>query len=179
MKGKKARTLVYISLTAILLGALFYFSVLEDLLSVKDTSAGTSLLATNRPVYYSNEFCASRLTDLIHEYHFLESDIRKEEELLGGEEILSANESEVIKIEQRELKIIEKEFFRYKSLCDSFEENPTPELCSMFLEETSTILERAKQNAENAMDTVSWIKYALKDLQKAQRMYNGIKAICG
>ena len=161
---------------AIIILALFYYADLYDRLTVQEESfVENPIISPDHPLRYQTEFCASKLTDLAHEIHFLEKDIKEEEEIFESE--IKVSPEEVIIIEQRELTVIKEEFDEYKSLCDQFDKQPTDQLCNQFLEEAKHNLELAQENAQLA-DSKGVLESSLHDLRKAKRIYVNLQQMC-
>jgi geranylgeranyl pyrophosphate synthase len=109
---------------------------------------------------YGTEFCANKLSNLAHDIHFIERDIKEEKELMKKESAVAKEEEKVIAIEQEELNKLKSEFQKYKDLCDEFDQNPTEELCSQFLKDAKYDLELLPKDS------------------RANRIYNNLVKIC-
>ncbi len=129
---------------------------------------------------YNTEFCANKLSDLAHEIHFLEKDIKQQEKIEEDLMMLPELEGEVIKIEQREISVIRDEFNTYKKLCDQLDKTPTNELCSRFLQEAKQDLTLAQQNAKALANESFFEKLGphAHNLRKTQRVYSGLQEQC-
>jgi hypothetical protein len=163
----------------LLFSALIYFSINYSIHEVhEDTFAETPLISPNQALEYKTEFCANKLTALIHETHFFEKDISAGEEIKEKDTLIQKEEIEVISLEQRELEEVKEEFESYKLICDDFDEQPTKELCEQFLTEAKADLELAQQNAESSDGVLSWIETSHKNLRRANRIYNELNKTC-
>ncbi len=167
---------ITIGIFLFLIIALFYLGFIENRFMVKEDWVGQELL-TKDHLSYDTEFCANKLTQLVHEFHFLDMDIKSEKAQLGTEELLKEQEKEVIQIEQRELNEVKEEFYDYVKLCDEFDNNPTFEICDVFLQEAKDDLDVAQKNADESTG-IKHIKITIKSLRNANRIYKGLKVAC-
>jgi len=163
-------------IVVLLVFALFYFAFVQDRFTVKEDGVGQEPLIKDH-LSYETEFCANRLTELAHEVHFLEKEIKSEKEILGEEELVQEQEQKVIQIEQRELQEVKTEFENYESMCDQFDVNPTTELCATFLQEAKDHLDVAQKNADKSTG-VEHIGIVIKELRNAHRIYEGMEEVC-
>lgn len=171
-----------ITLAILIFIAVSYFTIKSDRLTVNEGNGFIQdpVLPSNSLITYKTEFCASRLTDLAHELHFLKREVDKQETIIGEDTDILEQEQSVIEIEQREIAEVQDEFDKYTELCTQFDQQPTKELCNLFTNEAQESLDLAQ---ENALDTESkglaeWIKITLHDLRKAKRIYNDLQTIC-
>jgi hypothetical protein len=161
---------------------LLCFSIINNRFRVKEDSTfvKNALTSPKHPLSYKTEFCASKLTDLAYEIHFLEKDISEQEQLIEKDGSLLKDERAVIEIEQREMSAVRKEFDEYRILCRQFDESPTPELCGQFLEEAKHYLDLAQENAkaEESKGIIELSLLSFHDLGKSKRIYEGIQTKC-
>lgn len=168
-----------VTIVIILAIGLLYFGAIEDRFRVKemDGFVENPIISPNHPLIYKTEFCASRLTDLAHEIHFIEQNIEEENALFKEELVEGGN---VIAIEQRELDVIQAEFDEYKGLCNQFDQEPTLGLCSQFLEEARHQLELVQENTKTAESKgiIEQLDISSRALRKAKRIYEGLNIKC-
>jgi len=160
----------------VLIMALFYFAFMQERFAVRENSIGQEPLIKNH-LDYETEFCANRLTRLVNEIHFLQKETKTEENILGEEVILQEQETKGITTEQRELQEVNVEFETYKAMCDQFDENPTAELCTAFLQEAKDYYEVAQKNAEDTIG-LQHVEILIKDLREAKRIYAELQDVC-
>jgi len=179
-KQKNSFNLKIAVVVAILIfSALIYFSINYTIHSVHENSlVGTPFISPDQALEYQTEFCANKLTELVHEAHFFEKDISVGKEFSEKDNLIQGEESEVIFIEQRELEKVKEEFESYRLLCDEFDEQPTEELCKQFLSESNADLEISQQNVESSKGILSWIATSHKDLRRSKRIYNELNEMC-
>ena len=158
----------------LLIVGLFYFAFIQERFVVKQDNLEEALLVKDH-LSYETEFCANKLTELTHEAHFLQK-ISTEKTVLG-EELVPKQDAEVIIIEQRELQEINEEFNSYKLMCDQFDENPTAELCTIFLEDAKSYFELAQKNADETTG-IEHFEILIKELRNSKRIYEGLQEVC-
>lgn len=141
-----------IAVIIILFIGLLYYAVIEDRLQVRESDVlfVEDSLIKNQPLVYKTEFCANKLSNLAHEIHFFERDIKEETELIKRESTILDKEQKVLEIEQEELNELKSEFEKYKKLCDEFDQKPTKDLCNQFLKEAKQGLESAPEDKKAA-----------------------------
>ncbi len=166
----------------VILFALFQFISLTERFDVIESEhfTETHLIPSGEYLSYNTEFCASKLSDLAHEFHFLEKDMAQQEKIKEQLKMLLEMEDEVIEIEQRELSIIREEFDTYKVLCDRFDQRPTAESCNRFIQEAGSELDLAQQNTQAAVDDrfLEKLEQNTQDIRKANRIYEGLQEYC-
>ncbi len=140
--------------------------------------SGTQIIPPDDYLSYKTEFCANKITQLIHEIHFLEKDMTLQKKILQGDEIISKEEGKIIEVEQREIKEVKQEIEEYKELCKQFDEQPTLQLCNQFLQEARRNFELAQKNAEVARNIIVWAKISMNNLRQAKRIYKELQYEC-
>ena len=131
-----------IAVIIILFIGLLYYAVIEDRFRVSESDVPfvEDSLIKNQPLVYKTEFCAKKLSNLAHEVHFFERDIKEGTELIKKGSTILDKEQKVLEIEQEELSELKSEFENHKKLCDEFDQKPTIELCNQFLKEAKNNL---------------------------------------
>jgi len=167
---------VSLVIVVLLVFVVFYFAFVEDRFTVSEENLGEQPLIKDH-LTYKTEFCANRLTELAHEVHFLEREIKSEKDILGDEALVKEQEQKVIQIEQRELQEVKAEFESYESKCDQFDENPTTEICATFLQEAKDHLNIAQKNADESTG-LEHFEITIKELRNAHRIYEGMQEVC-
>jgi hypothetical protein len=153
--------IIIVIMTALFV-VLLYYGIMHDRFQVHESNGifAENQLIKNQPLVYGTEFCANKLSNLAHDIHFIERDIKEEKELMKKESAVAKEEEKVIAIEQEELNKLKSEFQKYKDLCDEFDQNPTEELCSQFLKDAKYDLELLPKDS------------------RANRIYNNLVKIC-
>ena len=171
-----------IAIIIILFVVLFYYAVLHDRLQVRESDRflENRIISPDHPLSYETEFCASKLTNLAHEIHFIGQEVEQQKNLVEIDDPIEEGEKKIIKIEQREITEVKAEFERYKDMCDQFDINPTKELCNQFLDEANNKLELVRENAEalKSKGILDQIQIQLYDLRKADRIYENLQVKC-
>lgn len=161
---------------------LFYYAVMKDRYRVKETNGFTEnpIITSGQTLNYKTEFCASKLSDLAQEFHFLEREITEQKDVMPDyDNEFSEEEENIISIEQREIPIIKEEFYIYQKLCDQFDINPSIELCTQFIEEAKHQLEISQESTNSAKSKgIRKIEISHYDLRKTNRIYDNLKVIC-
>jgi len=184
VKKKPVTTLyffVFVIIVALVLFIAAYAALTEERYMVKeehpvdDPILGVKL---SEQLEYNTEFCANKLTRLITEIHFIESEISGEEEVLSMEKAIEEEEEKVLGLEEVELQELMVDFDLYKIKCEEFTNQPTEEICNDFLPEAERYLSSWQQRADEAPTFFAKMKIVIKELRIAKRINNELQDIC-
>ena len=168
--------LAILIITGIILVLFFYFAFREDPYFVKESKLVQNPIL-KQELTYQTKFCASQLTLLLNEIHFIEKEISGEEKVLGGEKAVQTEEAKLLPLKKIELQKVTDKFNNYKKACDSFDLKPTLEVCQKFLLDSQQYITQWQQKSQNSSFWTK-LKIIVGELRKAKNIHKELQKRC-